>query len=514
MLSKLSPKSIVLVLASAVFGRLSTALSQLIAAIYLSPADFGAYAAAMAVATITTVLRGGGTGNYVTTMTPAEFDHEGGRFFRYALVFVAIGTLLTLAAAPLCAWWFGTTGEYSGRDIATVMLVLALNFFLFNFTVFPRAYMVANLRLSEVSLLDSAAGFVKLAATWTLAAGGAGPLTLAASLTLGGILELIWLWSRSGFGRRQLAVRGPWLRETFLQMRLPLLLAFMISLGSQTDTATGSLFVPAAVLGFYFFASQLATQPAMLVGNTLRAVFTATTAQVRGDRAKEDASIQTVFSGALVFMPLVTMAIPAVFESLERFAWQGKWAESRLPVLVLSATLVYPTALQLVAAPIAGLRDWRLAIRLDALRALTKIVPAAIGGACILWFGLSASASGLVLAAAVGGTGAIVASVELVRILSRAGMPRHTIVYELYSTPLAALLSAVAAAGLAHSAVEPLRIIVGNRTAAGIECLIAGAVYAALAAVLLRFGYTATLERLIDALPEFMRAPARRLFVL
>ena len=180
----------------------------------------------------------------------------------------------------------------------------------------------------------------------------------------------------------------------------------------------------------------------------------------------------------------------------------------------MSATLVYPTALQLVAAPIAGLRNWRLAIRLDALRALTKIVPAAIGGACILWFGLSASASGLVLAAAVGGTSAIVASVELVRILSRAGMPRHTIVYELYSTPLAALLSAVSAAGLAHSAAEPLRSIVGIRTAAGIECLIAGAVYAALAAVLLRFGYTATLERLINALPEFLQAPARRLFLI
>ena len=161
------------------------------------------------------------------------------------------------------------------------------------------------------------------------------------------------------------------------------------------------------------------------------------------------------------------------------------------------------------------IRDsWKLAIRLDALRALTKIIPAAIGGAFILWLGLSASASGMVLAAAVGGAGAIVSSIELIRILVRAGMPRHTIIYELYSTPLAALLSAVAAAGLAHSAAEPMRIIVGDRAAAGIECMMAAAVYAVLAVVLLRFGYTATLERLVAALPDFMRAPARRLFVL
>jgi hypothetical protein len=285
----------------------------------------------------------------------------------------------------------------------------------------------------------------------------------------------------------------------------------MVTLNTQTDSLVSSAFVPAAVLGVYYFASQLAAQPANLVGNTLRALFTATTAQVRGDRERENSSIRLVFSGAMVFMPLVTMAIPAVFESFERAAWQGKWADSRFPVLILSATLVYPTALQLVAAPIAGLRDWKLAIRLDAL---PKIVPAAIGGACILWLGLNASASGVVLAAAVGGAGAIVSSIELVRILMRAGMPRHTIIYELYSTPLAALLSAVAAAGLAHSAAEPMRVILGDRAAAGIECVMAAAVYAVLAVVLLRFGYTATLERLVAALPEFMRAPARRLFVL
>ena len=46
------------------------------------------------------------------------------------------------------------------------------------------------------------------------------------------------------------------------------------------------------------------------------------------------------------------------------------------------------------------------------------------------------------------------------------------------------------------------------------ECVIAGSVYSMLAVILLRFGYTATLERLVAALPEFMRAPAQRLFVL
>jgi hypothetical protein len=393
-------------------------------------------------------------------------------------------------------------------------LLCSVTFVIYNLNVLPRAKMIAGLRLRETSILDAVTGFMKFASTWALARENFGPIALAIPTLFAQAIEAVWTWSRSGISLSGLRVSGPWLKSTFLEMRLPLVMALMVTLNTQTDTLVASAFVPAAAIGLYYFASQLAAQPSNLVGNSLRALFTATTAQVRGDRLKEDASIQVVFSGAMVFMPLVTMAIPAVFQSLERCVWQGKWADSHFPVLLLSATLVYPTALQLVAAPIAGLRDWKLAIRLDALRALAKIVPAAIGGVCILWFELDAAASGLVLAAAVGGASALVSSVELIRILSRTGMPRHTIIYELYATPLAALLSAVATAGLAHSAFEALRAVLGDRAAAGVECVIAATTYSMLAMILLRFGYTATLERLVGALPEFMRTPARRLFVL
>ena len=297
-------------------------------------------------------------------------------------------------------------------------------------------------------------------------------------------------------------------------MRLPLVLALLSTLNSQTDSFVSSAFLPASVLGSYYFASQIATQPSMLVGNTLRSIFTATTAQVRGDQDRGSAAVRDVFSGCMVFAPLVCMSIPAVFDSFERAAWQGKWSDSRYPVLILSATLVYPTTLQLVAAPIAGLRNWGLAIRIDTLRAMSRIMPAIIACAIMAWLGINSEVSGIILAAAVGGTGAITSTVALLRLLAHAGMPKTSIIYELYSTPLAALLSAIAAAGLAHSTTEPLRIAIGDRPAAAVECATAAIVYFVLALVLLRFGYTNTLERLINALPEFIRGRARALFLL
>lgn len=514
MLSNLSPRSILQVLLSAVFGRMATALSQIVAAIYLTPTDFGIYAAANGIVAACTILRGGGTGNHVQTMTPLEFVRDSGRFFRYSFIFSLIGSVLSLSATWLVPQWFGAKAGYAGTSLTLTCLVLSAGFIASNLTVFPRASMIANLRLAEISAMDTFLGAVKLGSTWLLAGSGFGPTALAGALLICSTTESLWTWPRSGLRLANLRAEKGWLKPTFMEMRLPLVMALLASLNSQTDSFVSSAFLPAAVLGSYFFASQIATQPTMLVGNTLRSIFTATTAHVRGNQDRGSAAVRDVFSGCMVFMPLVCMAVPAVYDSFEKAAWQGKWADSRYPVLILSATLVYPTTLQLVGAPIAGLRDWRLAIRIDTLRAVSRIVPAVIACALMAWLDVTSQVSGIVLASAVGGASAIAASMELFRLLTRAGMPSTSVVYELYSTPLAALLSATAAAGLAHSMVEPLRIALGERPAAAVECAAAAVVYAVLALVLLRFGYTSTLERLIDALPEFMRARARAIFLL
>jgi O-antigen/teichoic acid export membrane protein len=514
MLATVSPRSILQVVLSAAFGRLATALSQIVAAVYLSPTDFGVYAAAVGITTVTTALRAGGTGNHVQTMTPAEFECDAGRFFRYSIVFTAFGAVLTMALAWPIAHWFASSNAYPLRDLITTTLVIGGSFVVFNLNVFPRARMIAFLRLGEISLLDTITGAIKLFGTWVLARAGYGPMALAGSILIAQTVESCWTWLRSGLRPSSLRPQGPWFRATFIEMRLPLVVGLMVTLNSQTDSLVGSAFLPAAVLGYYYFASQLAVQPASLVGNTLRSVFTATTAQVRGDENKEHASLRTIFNGAMVFMPLVTMLIPTVFDSFERTIWGGKWADAYYPVLILSATLVYPAALQLVSAPIAGVRDWKLAIRLDLLRGVSKIVPAFAASIFIVLLNLNALTSAIVLSAAVGAVSAVVASRELYRIIVRSGMSRQTVLYELYSTPLAALLSALAAAGLAHSAVDPLRMHLSLRLTSAIECVLAGSLYLFCALILLRFGYTETLSRLIRALPDFMQPLAKRVFVI
>lgn len=514
MLSKLSPRSILMVLASAVFGRAATAISQIIAAFYLTPDQFGVYAAGIGVLIATGLFRGGGTGNHMLTMRTSEFRSDGGRLFRYSLVFSLLCGVLSVAAAWPVAGAFSATKHYPEVQLRNVIIVLGIQFTAMIISQYPRARMSSELRFSELSLVDIFTGAIKLGSTWLLASWGWGALALAAPLLCVTIVENGWLWTRCRLERGELRVKTGWFAETLREMRLPLVMAILATLNGQTDALIGSVLLPLTVVGVYYFSMQMAAQPATLVAGSLRSVLSPATAAVRGDREREMQSIRDTFNAGMVFSPIVSMSMPAVFDAFERTVWHGKWGDARWPVFILSVTLTYPTVVQLVVAPIAGIRDWGAAIRLDLGRAIARMLGAGVAAIFILWLQPSVTTSAMILALAVGCTSAAVATLEIFRVMLQAGMTRASIIYELYSTPLAALLSAVAASGLAHSVVEPLRVDLPAQIANGIECGIAAATYAVLSLILLRFGYTTALERVVRALPAPLIGPVRKIMVL
>jgi O-antigen/teichoic acid export membrane protein len=513
MLSRLPPAALLALLTAALFGRMSTALTQIVAAIYLSPTDFGIYATGVGVMTLTTVLRGGGTGNYIQTMTPEEFRDSGGRVLRYSLLFFLFGAVVTAAIMwPVANRYAESKGYPAGLLLGTIGVLIA-NFGLSTLGWFARCRMVSFMRLREVSAVDACSGVVKFAATWILASEGFGPIALAAPIGIASLFENLWLWPRGGL-RGTLTTRGPWLALTAYQLRFPLAVALLTTLNSQTDSLVGSIFVPVTVIGFYFFASQLASQPAQLVGSSLRAVFTSAAARVRGDATAERAGLQMLLVGSMIFMPIASMVIPAVFAPFERAVWNGRWADAYWPVFLLSATLVYPTALNMVTAPVAAARNWKLAIRLDSVRAGAKIAAAALAGTLIVWLDLGPIASGVMLAAMVGGITAVASAWELMRLMRSADISRSVYFYEMYSTPVAAVLIAVAAGSLAESLTEPLYRVISIRPAALIETTLAATLYGVLSLGLLRFGYLNALERVLDGLPDPAARFARRVLVL
>ena len=514
MLSRLSTKSILAVLASAVFGRAATALSQLVAAFYLSPEQFGIYATATGVLLITGIVRGGGSGNHLLSMRPEEFRQDGGRFLRFGSTFAFITLGVTVALAWPVAGAFAATKGYSEDDLRRVLLLLGAAMTVSIIGQYPRARMASSLRFSELSLVDIFSGVIKLTSTVALAASGFGAVALALPLLLLALFENVWTWPRCRLTVHEFSAPQGWFGTTLMEMRLPMVVAILATINMQADALIGSVMLPVQVIGFYYFASQLAAQPAMLVANSLRSMVSPAAAAVRGDAARERAFIRDTFSVGIVFAPLASMAVPAVFDALDRAVFSGKWADARLGVFILSLALAFPTVVQLLAAPFAGIRDWGSTIRLDAGRAFAKVAGAGVGSLFIIWLRPGDQASVNMLAAAIGVSSMLFASIEIFRVLRAAQMSAATITYELYSTPLAAVLSALAAGGLAHSLAEPLRAETQGRLADVVELALAGSLYAALSLTLLRFGYTAALEKFVGGLPAVLARPARRALFL
>jgi hypothetical protein len=429
-------------------------------------------------------------------------------------MFGAFAAALTISTAVPVASAFARSKDYPESDLRNVLIVLGINLLATTSASYPRARMASGLRFGELSLVDTCSGAAKLGTTWLLAATGWGALSLATPILIASIIESFWTWPRCGLASGELRTSPGWLKRTVLEMRLPLVMAILATLNSQTDTLIGSVMLPVTVIGYYFFATQIASQPSSLIANSLRSMLAPVTAAIRGDPDRERASIRDTFAMAMVFAPIVSMALPAMFDSFERAVWNGKWADSRWPIFILSGTFIYPTALQLISAPLAGIRAWGSAIRIDAMRAVSKIAGAGVAAAIILIAQPSIGSSALILASCVGIASAVASTVDIFRVMTGVGMSRPTILYELYSTPLAALLSALAAGGLAHSIASGLQSQVDARTLAVIECAFASSVYGVLALILLRFGYTSALERFVAALPPVLGRVVRRIAML
>lgn len=517
MLSRLSTKSILAVLASAIFGRAATALSQVIAAFYLDSRQFGIYATGTGVLTITGILRGGGSGNHLLSVRPEEFREDGGRFLRYGSTFALATLLLTVVLAWPVAGAFASAKGYEAStegELRTVILLLGAAMTVAIIGQYPRARMASSLRFGELSLVDTISGSLKLGSTVVLAATGFGAVALAMPLLLISLFENLWTWPRCRMSRGEWSAPSAWFTRTLLEMRLPMVVAILATINMQADSLIGSVMLPVQVIGFYYFASQLAAQPAMLVANSLRSMVSPAAAAVRGDAVRERATIRDAFSVGIVFAPLASMAVPAVFDALDRAVFNGKWSDARWGVFILSLSLAFPTVVQLLAAPFAGIRDWGATIRLDAGRAFAKVVGAAVGSLFIVWLKLDDQSSVNMLAVFIGTSSLLISSAEIFRVLRAAEMSAATISYELYSTPLAATLSALAASGLAHSLAEPIKAAAPDRVGAFAELGLAAVLYTLLSLTLLRFGYTAALEKFVGSLPAVLAQPVRRALFL
>jgi hypothetical protein len=505
---------------ASILSRVSSLVSQVIVGLFLTESEVGVWALAVGVAGITAIWRNGGAATYLPSMRPNEFEEQLPKFMTWAIACNLATALLTaLAASNESALRWATSGSASPEALGSLQLVLwvlSARAAIAPVALAGRMRLTVRQQFAMLARLDATIAIARVAATWVVAREGGGALSLAVPFSLGTVIEIAAFTSLGAISRHDFRPRTAHLQATWRVLRWPLAIAIVTSLRTEAFFLALGWLVPTGVLGIFYFAFQLANQPTMTLGGPLQSVFAPITAQTRGDPKRERANVERVLAGAMLFVPITTMAAASHFPAAERFLWNGKWAAAGPGIYLLCIAATYSTVAAILSGPLVGLQRFKAAASFDILKLLGAILGVAVAATALqlsreraLW-GLqpvTALAAGTALGMTLASLTQIIWVGRTYRV-SAADLARH-----LLFGPTLSALTAVAATSIAKSVDDSLGIP-QTRTGALVELLTIFATYASLITLAVRFTAEGTLRDAIGVLPAPAAKVLRQLLVL
>lgn len=496
---------------------MSALASQAIVGIYLTEEQVGTYAIALGIIGVTGIWRSGGAATFLPSVKPAEFDDWARPMLRWSAAFQVATALLTVAIALQTQLLPAALRDQNLEGLPAVLLVLALRSFIFPIALVGRMRLAVDHRFVGLARLDSFSSLARFAITWIAAASGGGTLALALPYTLLTCIEAAGALGMGGIRWSDFRPSAIPLRSVAAMLAWPLALAILNSIRADISFLVIGLAIPASALGVFYFAFQLANQPTMLLASSLQNVLAPMLARDRGSRSAEREGMSKVFSGAMLFVPVTTMAAASFFPSTERLVWGGKWASATTGLYFLCVGATYATVAALLLGPLLGLQRFRAATAFEALKLVGTIGGALLGAALLPM--LSGGASGAthsamtVVSAAVGFGITLTSLAQLFWIARRFDLPRTETVRNLIFGPSLAGLTAIAAQSIGTSIVTSTGAG-GGRLAAAIELAAISVTYMLLITLAIRFTAEPVLRDSVAALPPKARKIAERIFQL
>lgn len=495
--------------AASIISRLSGLASLVVVGWFLTEEQLGVFAIAVGITTFTLILRGGGSELVIQSMAPGDFKQMGGGLPRTTLAFAIVGIVLTLACAVPAMRY------YDQPTLGATLLWLAAALFVFQIGAYQRSKVGAALQFRALAVIEIATAVAKLVAAYWCASHGWGPMTLGIAQLVGNSIQFVGVLVIADLGWNDLRVKPGWIRPMILTLRLPIVLSVMTTVSLQIDTFLASFFAPVASLGVYYFAKNIAVAPVLMLIGAVRTVLAPYAARARGNPKLERENIEAAFAFGSVFAPLALMFLTTIYPSLSRMLWGDKWAASVWPVTLGTVLLVYPTIQGLLEGPVMGLRVWTEYMSILSWRSASKAV-GCIGGFVAIWaLALPTEATALALTIGVGAIGSVVAFFQIRSFLSRFGIDREMVTFELHSPTIYSVLAVIATHGLASGLMDSIAFLsIDGRQTAAIECALCAVIYLVIALALLRFAYIARLKVMLAIVPAPVRARLCRIMLI
>ena len=499
-----------------VLSRLASLASQIIVGLFLTDDEIGTFAVALGITGLTGLLRTGGIAQVLAGMQKPELEKQASACLSWAITFTFLAVALTLGVAGAAPALSGVLDNLGLPGLASVLCVMAMRQALVPFSVLARARLSVERRFVTIAKVDAVNALGRVAITLLIATRGGGTMALVVPYLAQIVVDAAVLGALGGLRRSDLRPnRGEvWaLRKTLFW---PIAIAALASTRTDIIYLVLGITIPAAALGIFYFAYQLANQPTMLLASALQNVLAPYQADDRGNQAAERKGLELVLAGAMLFVPVTTIATASLFPSLELLVWGGRWAGAYDCLLFLSIGSTYATVSALLTGPLLGLRRFKALTMFEGTRIMGTVGGGAIG-AIVVMIGDERFASGSteasIIGASVGLSMAIVAIGQLVWVMRTAGTDWNEIIRNMIFGPTLAVLTALAAQSIGHSIRESLDMPAG-RLGAAIEFLSVTTVYVGLITLAIRFTAEPTLRETIGAMPAPTARLLKRLLVL
>ncbi len=501
---------------ASLLARVSSLVSQVIVGLFLTEEQFGVYALGLGVLGVTGIWRNGGSATYFPSVKPDRFDEMAAPLFAWASIFGLATAALTVAfgaSLPLLPSQFD---RFRADGLFAVLLVLAAQTAIRPVSLLGRMRLSVSLEFASLARLDAGLALLRVCLTWIVAREGGGVLALALPLATATLIEAFGLGFMGGFRRTDFVPRHWDVRQLWPALAWPLAFAVMNSIRADILFLLVGLMVPAAVLGTFYFAYQLANQPTMFIGSALQNVLAPLTARDRGDPDAERRTIERTLATSMLLVPVTTMAAASFFPPAERLLWAGKWASADASLYWLCAAATYSTVALLLAGALLGLQRFKVTAGFEGIKMAGALGGALAAGLVLQtggehpWLGLSQ----VTLVAACVSAGMIVSALtQIVWVARTYHLGAGDTVRHLGFGPALSALTAIAATSIATSVDDSLGIP-QNRLGALYELATVAGTYSILITLAVRFTAEGTLREAIDVLPAPAAKVLRRVLVL
>jgi O-antigen/teichoic acid export membrane protein len=314
-----------------ILSKVATTLTQVVLGWVLSPADFGVFSAATALAGFLMVCREAGVRELLIQRGPAGYDDLIGPGFWLAFWYnVLVACIITAVAFPIARYM-------DSPPIAPILLVLAWALPIGALGGILAAAMRVRLMFRDFSSYMTTASLARQAATIALAFSGFGVMSMAWAAMLAAAVEstTAFLKLREKPWKKPAQVQRWWeiLRESRWLMFAslanfavdwgPFLMLPLVTMATKT------------VQGYFSFAWSITAQLGILLAWGMMLILTPVLARMNDDPQRQAGAVIRALRAVMMLGSVGCLALGAAMEPLEHFVWKGKWEQSVFPVLLL-----------------------------------------------------------------------------------------------------------------------------------------------------------------------------------